>query len=460
MHVVVVGGGIAGLAAAWTLRERGAQVTLLEAAPELGGRCRSVLWHGEWLITGAMAFNEYDTNLIELSEALGIRQPHSTAGLVDLTDAHREQIVRGDERLEVDGLTVLGLLGAKGIPLREKVALGRLLPMLRRLHSGTPEARRRAALELDEIDACEHLRRFAPVFVDYVVEPTMQMFCGYEAGDYSLAWLLQSLGPPKLRNARGRDGALGWWSFEERGVGALTHAMAEVLQADAGVDLRLGTAVREVQTDASAARLALDGGEVLLADGAIVAVPGTRVSALVPELHPDQRAFTDSLRYRGHHITYFLTDRRVQPPVGGRGTERESVGLLLPTAEGFTAVSNLTVREIDDGMLVYAEMKGGACAELAGEPEDVVLDRAWSELVRVVPGAADATVLDRLLARNDEGLCAYPAGHQRLRQAFFEAPGPPRLAFAGDWLATCSVGASHRTGVRAAAQLLRELGDG
>ena len=41
-HVIVVGGGMAGLAAASTLASRGMAVTLLEAASQLGGRARSV----------------------------------------------------------------------------------------------------------------------------------------------------------------------------------------------------------------------------------------------------------------------------------------------------------------------------------------------------------------------------------------------------------------------------------
>ncbi len=41
-HVVVIGGGIAGLAAAATLAEQGIQVTLLDAGSQLGGRARSV----------------------------------------------------------------------------------------------------------------------------------------------------------------------------------------------------------------------------------------------------------------------------------------------------------------------------------------------------------------------------------------------------------------------------------
>ena len=41
-HVIVIGGGMAGLAAASSLAHRGVDVTLLEAASHLGGRARSV----------------------------------------------------------------------------------------------------------------------------------------------------------------------------------------------------------------------------------------------------------------------------------------------------------------------------------------------------------------------------------------------------------------------------------
>ncbi len=40
-HAYVIGGGVAGLAAATVLAERGILITLIEAAPQAGGRCRS-----------------------------------------------------------------------------------------------------------------------------------------------------------------------------------------------------------------------------------------------------------------------------------------------------------------------------------------------------------------------------------------------------------------------------------
>ena len=42
MRVIVVGAGIAGLGAAYKLREEGHEVVLLEKDTEPGGRCRSV----------------------------------------------------------------------------------------------------------------------------------------------------------------------------------------------------------------------------------------------------------------------------------------------------------------------------------------------------------------------------------------------------------------------------------
>ncbi len=59
MHVVVVGGGWAGIAAAVELASRGVGVTLVEAAPQLGGRARRVSWgrlsvdNGQHILIGA-----------------------------------------------------------------------------------------------------------------------------------------------------------------------------------------------------------------------------------------------------------------------------------------------------------------------------------------------------------------------------------------------------------------------
>ena len=90
MRVIIVGGGIGGLGAAWRLRAEGHQVVLLEKAAEPGGRCRSVFWQGAWVPTGAFAFLGAETNLADLSRELGLHAPDD---LLDLTAAHRWNVL-------------------------------------------------------------------------------------------------------------------------------------------------------------------------------------------------------------------------------------------------------------------------------------------------------------------------------------------------------------------------------
>jgi squalene-associated FAD-dependent desaturase len=77
-HVVVIGGGVAGLAAATTLAEQGIPVTLLDASSQLGGRARSVaieansqvhqLDNGQHIMLGAY------TETLKLLAKIGVQE--------------------------------------------------------------------------------------------------------------------------------------------------------------------------------------------------------------------------------------------------------------------------------------------------------------------------------------------------------------------------------------------------
>jgi len=67
---IVVGGGIAGLAAAWELRDR--DVLVLEASDRLGGRIRSERRGGVWLNFGAHVFSGPDSAAGRLMAAAGV----------------------------------------------------------------------------------------------------------------------------------------------------------------------------------------------------------------------------------------------------------------------------------------------------------------------------------------------------------------------------------------------------
>ncbi len=77
MHVVIVGGGWAGLAAAVELCHHGARVTVLEAAPQLGGRARGLdftlngqrIDNGQHLLLGAYRETLRLLNILGIAEA-------------------------------------------------------------------------------------------------------------------------------------------------------------------------------------------------------------------------------------------------------------------------------------------------------------------------------------------------------------------------------------------------------
>ncbi|MDA0181919.1 FAD-dependent oxidoreductase [Solirubrobacter phytolaccae] len=80
--VVIVGGGIAGLSAAWRLRHR--DVLLLEAGDRLGGRMRSDPCGDYWLNYGAHLFPAPGTLVDRITHELGLETVPVTGGMMGL----------------------------------------------------------------------------------------------------------------------------------------------------------------------------------------------------------------------------------------------------------------------------------------------------------------------------------------------------------------------------------------
>jgi oxygen-dependent protoporphyrinogen oxidase len=73
-RVVVVGGGISGLATAYRLRQAGRQVVLLESAPHLGGKARTERREGYLLEQGPNGWLADRSEVTQLAEELGLRE--------------------------------------------------------------------------------------------------------------------------------------------------------------------------------------------------------------------------------------------------------------------------------------------------------------------------------------------------------------------------------------------------
>ncbi|MFZ2177023.1 MAG: FAD-dependent oxidoreductase, partial [Rhodococcus sp. (in: high G+C Gram-positive bacteria)] len=132
-HVLVVGGGISGLVAAYRLRRRlgaDARITIVDGAPRLGGKLRTVELAGEPVDVGAEAFIARRPELFALLDELGLGdQLVHPAGLSPLIWSQgalhplpKNTLMGIPSTAEsltglVDGPTLARIAGERGVPL-------------------------------------------------------------------------------------------------------------------------------------------------------------------------------------------------------------------------------------------------------------------------------------------------------------------------------------------------------
>ena len=96
---------MAGLSAAWTLREHAHEVMLLEQNEDAGGRCRAFKWNGMYLQRGAGGFIGSEENLIELATALGIYDTLPRSEFLE--NRPRYHVVHTDKGIAYDDFNIL-----------------------------------------------------------------------------------------------------------------------------------------------------------------------------------------------------------------------------------------------------------------------------------------------------------------------------------------------------------------
>src|SRR5215510_11198281 len=93
-HVVIIGGGISGLAAAHRLNEENVQVTLLEASPRLGGTIHTTHRDGFLIERGPDSFISEKPQAVELAKRLGLE-----SRLIQTNEQFRRSFIVRDGRL-------------------------------------------------------------------------------------------------------------------------------------------------------------------------------------------------------------------------------------------------------------------------------------------------------------------------------------------------------------------------
>jgi len=305
-RVVVLGGGVAGIAAALDCAEAGAQVTLVEVRPRLGGAVYSFERDGLWLDNGQHVFLRCYSAYRALLARLG-----------------SEPMVDIQRRFEIPVLRPSGervLLRRSGLPapfhLAGALARYRLLTPFQRLRA----ARAAFALGRLDLDAAVVRERAEGVsFGQWLIEH------GQDERALRLLWdliALPALNVPAMQGSLSlgaftlREGLLssndaGDIGFHLRPFSELISAPAERALTGAGVRVMLGARAEGVRRGEAGLTVGIGGGE-MEADGVICAIPHTRAAGLLEPLLGD--AETSRWRQIGEspivnvHVVY---DRRV-----------------------------------------------------------------------------------------------------------------------------------------------------
>jgi oxygen-dependent protoporphyrinogen oxidase len=439
-RVVVVGAGLAGLAAARRLRAHGAEVVLLEAGAHPGGRARSETHEGFVIDAGAQVASAADRALHALAAAAGAAET-----LLPLRPVSVVQVRRGVAEL-IGPVDRRGVARIPGVRLHEALRTGRLARLLTRFRDILDPERPELAARLDDRSLADFARLyFGRSVLEGWMDPDALAWFGADCEETSRVLFL--LGSLRRRFA--------WQGTLRSGLSDLAAALGR------GVELRCGVAVERIVPARGAGLTVHARGaapESLEADAVVMATPLPETLRIAGDLLVS--AERDVLGATRHGPALVLA-AGFDAPLGAVATR-----ILVPAAEG-GPVATLLVEPGDGrrapegkGLAALVTRESWSAAHLDA-PDDVVAKELLAALESLYPGAATRLLFTRLW-RHRAARPHYPVGRYRAlaRRRRFGAErraAGRRLYLAGDALVEPTLEGAAVSGLRAADEALSDL---
>ncbi|WP_424530531.1 protoporphyrinogen oxidase [Sphaerisporangium viridialbum] len=460
-HVVVVGGGIAGLAAAWHLRHEddSLSVTVLDGASRVGGKLRASEVAGMPVDEGAEAMLARRPEGKELARMVGLGDelvhPGTTGASVWTRGALRA-MPKGHVMGVPSDIIELGRSGVLSPAGLARVPLDQILP---------------ATLVTSDVSVAAYIRaRMGGEVVDRLVEPLLGGVYAGRAEFLSLDATMPRVATiarterSLLKAARSISGeapkdAGPVFTTLKAGMGSLPGAVA----AASGADIRTGVMVRELRRTRTGWRLVTGptrDPETIEADAVIVAVPAPAAGRLLADEVPKAAAELARIEYASMAIVTLAYPRTAFPeqPAGS--------GYLVPPIEGrpVKAVTFSTIKwphlaKSDPGLLVLR-------CSIGRLGEEFILQRDDNELVALAMAEMAETMgvrglpLSTRVSRWGGALPQYDVGHldrvARVRAAVAVQPGLAVCGAAYDGLGIPACVATARTAAAGVLAYLRE----
>jgi oxygen-dependent protoporphyrinogen oxidase len=419
--VVIVGGGIAGLAAAYEFGRRGVPFVLLESGPRVGGVIFSEEIDGYTIDGGPDALLIQKPEGIKLCEELGLGDQ-----LVPTKLPRLAFIQRGGRLHALPAGSVLGIPTAWG-------------PFLRtRLFSWAGKARMGAELFVparrdggDESIGAFMTRRFGAEATTYLAEP---LLAGIHAGDVDRLSVRALF--PRFAEEEAKYGSLlrafrrqpsrrpspdGAFKSLPGGLSDMVRALVAALPADS---IRVRTAVSRIHKDGDTFRIET-GGESLEARAVVLATPAFAASTILRSLSPVLSALCGEIPYASAATVALAFKREaVGHPLNGSGfvvPKVENTGIMA----GSWLSSKWPHRAPADRVLLRAFV-GGARDPHALDKADAELVATAMAALRPLLGIFGEPLLKRVY-RWERGNAQHEVGHldrlARIEAALLIIPG-------------------------------------
>jgi oxygen-dependent protoporphyrinogen oxidase len=442
---VIVGAGIAGLTAAWTLRDR--RILVLEAADRVGGRLRSEPRGPYWLNLGAHLFGGRGTLMDRLVTEVGLETRSIPGNRMALF--FRGQILSSGRpetypfRLPLTWDARLSFVRAG---LRLRAAAKAFLSEKRPRPGESPaQTRARVLAYRDDETLAAYLGRLHPdveaifrAVAERVTAEPGQISAGYGAALFAMCW-----GDEDTGTARNLIG----------GSELLPQALAHRLGA---ARVLTGAAVEEVarHADGVAVRFRRRGAATAVsADYAIVATPAYVTRAIVTDLPGDTADALAWIPYGPFIVGAFLTEETGPMPwdhIYAIAVVDRSFNMLFNHASPLRTPEK---REPGGSLMVYAG--GDLGLRLLPLSDDEIRARFLRDLHDVLP-ATRGIVREVLVQRWERAIPYAPPGRARIQPALGRPLG--RVVLAGDYLQYAEMEAAAVTGLEAAEEVRRRLG--
>jgi protoporphyrinogen/coproporphyrinogen III oxidase len=434
--IVIVGGGISGLAAVHRLIElnQSQQITLIEASGRLGGTIQTEYRDGFLLERGPDSFISEKPQALELAKRLGLGPQ-----LIQTNEKYRRSFIvrRGRLRPVPEGFQLLApsriapflMTDIFSVAGKARMAADLFLP---RRHTNGTEDESLASFVRRRLGQ-EALERMAQPMVGgiYTADPetlslraTLPRFLDMESKHRSL--ILAMLRQSRVQKTGTSGARYSLFLSFDRGMQVLVDALATIK-----AEIRLNTRAEALRLDGPTWTITTNTGEQLKADAVCLAVPAYVAASLLNETSEDLAAKLKQIKYASTATINFGYKRSsVAHPLNGFGFVVPFVEKRSLIACTFSSVK-FSGRAPDEHVLLRA-FAGGALQPEIFALDETKMSRKIEADLRELLGITGAPLFTEV-AKWERSMPQYEVGHldrvKEIEQALSQLPG---LTLAGN----------------------------